>query len=126
MAELTGIVAMLRAQRQELLRQLAAVDRAIAALMNPAVAAPEPQAVSSEAPAVPGEAPVVAPTRVKARRVQSDEHWQAVGAGRRKARAAREAASGIARDMPDDGFVPAIGRRTERQSPRLVTRPRKP
>lgn len=149
MAELSSIVAMLHAQRRELVEQLAAVDRAIAALDIPAMATSDQSPVALSVPPDPSVAPalpvaalpvlaaplaspalpessVVAPTRLKARRLQSDEHKHAVGAGRRKARAARDAASGIARDMQGDDFVSAVGYRGGRQPPRLVKRSPKP
>lgn len=132
MAELSSIVAMLHAQRRELVEQLAAVDRAIAALDIPASATSDPRSVASVAsvPSVPSAVPpapsVVAPTRVKAQRLQTDEHKHAVSAGRRKARAARDAANGIARDMQGDDFVSAVGYRGGRQPPRLVKKPGRP
>lgn len=123
MAELSSIVAMLHAQRRELVEQIAAVDRAIAALDIPASATSDPGPVASAAPPAPS---VVAPTRVKAQRLQTDEHKHAVSAGRRKARAARDAANGIARDMQGDDFVSAVGYRGGRQPPRLVKKPGRP
>lgn len=123
MAELSSIVAMLHAQRRELVEQLAAVDRAIAALDIPAGATSDPHPVASAVPPAPS---VVAPTRVKAQRLQTDEHKHAVSAGRRKARAARDAANGIARDMQGDDFVSAVGYRGGRQPPRLVKKPGRP
>jgi hypothetical protein len=44
-------------------------------------------------------------------------------AGRRKARDAHDVATGLAREMPDEDFVPAIGVRGDRQEPRLITKP---
>lgn len=132
MAELSGIVAMLHAQRRELVEQLAAIDRAIAALDIPAMTTSDRRPVASVIPPAPSvplalpELSAIEPTRVKARRLQTDEHKHAVGAGRRKARAARDAASGIARDMQGDDFVSAIGYRGGRQPPRLVKRSPKP
>jgi hypothetical protein len=119
LATLKQIVRMLEAQRRELLDQLGAIDRAIAALGS---AATEVEERHPAAPDVPAEhtAGTVMPTHVKARRVLSDSHKQALVAGNRKAREAKNVASGLAREMPDDGFVPAIGRRGDRQPPRLV------
>ncbi len=74
-------------------------------------------------PAEPATA-AVRPTRVRPRRVLSDAHKHALTAGKRKAREAQDAAKGLAREMPADSFVPAIGtRRGDPQTPRLVKRP---
>jgi hypothetical protein len=121
LATLKQIVRMLEAQRRALLEQLDAIDRAIAALGS---TGPEAVDARPAAPDVPAEhtAGTVLPTQVKARRVLSDSHKQALVTGRRKAHEAKNVASGLAREMPDDGFVPAIGRRGDRQPPRLVKR----
>ena len=103
----------LEEQRRELLGQLAAVDAAIAAL-----AGAEPAVVVDEA--ATGE---ILPTRVKAKRVLSDAHKQALVVSKRRAREVQEAAKGLAREKHDDSFVPAIGKRGDRQAPRLVKRP---
>ena len=66
--------------------------------------------------------PKVRPTHVKARRTQSDAHKHAVSVGKRKARNARDAAKGLRREVHDDDFVPATGRRREHEAPRLVKR----
>ncbi len=123
MTTLKHIVRMLEEQRRELLDQLAAVDRAIAAL---GAGGTQAAAVRPAAADVPAEdiAAAVLPRHVKARRVLSDSHKQALIAGRRRAREARDVAGGLAREMPDDAFVPAIGTRKEdRQPPRLVKKP---
>ena len=123
MTTLKHIVRMLEEQRRELLDQLAAVDRAIAALGGGGTeaAAAGPAAVDVPAEEIAG---AVLPRHVKARRVLSDSHKQALIAGRRRAREARDVATGLAREMPDDAFVPAIGtRKADRQPPRLVKRP---
>ena len=101
-------VALLEEQRQALLEQLDAIDKAIAALTS----APDEHAAGA-----------VLPRRVAPRRVLSDSHKQALVVAKRNARHAHEAAKGLAREMPVDSFVPAIGRRGERQAPRLVKRP---
>ena len=120
MAGLKQIVRMLEAQRRELLEQVAAIDRAIDALGSTG-----PEAAASDVPAE-DIAATMAPRPVKARRVLSDAHKQALIAGRRRAREAHDVARGLAREMPDDGFVPAIGTRTaDGQPPRLVKRPTK-
>ena len=76
-------------------------------------------------PDVPAEqlASAVLPRRVTPRRVLSDAHKHALIVGKRKAREATDAAKGLAREMPGDSFVPAIGTRGDRQPPRLVKRP---
>ena len=102
----------LEEQRQELLGQLAAVEAAIAAL-------------SGARPAVVDEPATgeILPTRVKAKRMLSDAHKQALVVSKRRAREVHEAAKGLAREKHDDSFVPAIGKRGDRQAPRLVKRP---
>ncbi len=67
--------------------------------------------------------PAVVPTRVAPRRVQTDSHKHAVSMGKRNARHAKDAAKGLARELPGDSFVPAIGTREDRQLPRLVKQP---
>lgn len=119
MSSLKQIVRMLEGQRRELLDQLDAVDRAIAALGSVGTAAAEMGAAAPEVPAVQ-VAGTVLPTRVKAKRVLSDSHKQALITGKRKAREAHDVAKGIAREMPDDAFVPAIGTRGDGQAPRLI------
>ena len=105
-----------------LVDQLAAVDKAIAALNSTA-------AVDGDArpaqPDIPTEDPPATklPRRVTQKRVLSDVHMQAMMSGRRKAREAHDVAKGLAREMPDEGFVPAIGVRGDRQVPRLITKP---
>ncbi len=123
MVRLNRIVSMLEEQRRELLDQLDAVDRAIAALGSAGTAAANtPPAEDPDAPAE-HRASGVLPRRVKPRRVLSDSNKQALIVGTRKAREAKDAAKGLAREMPGDSFVPAIGTRSDRQSPRLVKGP---
>ena len=123
MTTLKHIVRMLDEQRRELLDQLAAVDRAIAALGGGETEAAAARATAAEVP-LEDVAGVVRPRHLKARRILSDSHKQALIAGRRRAREARDVATGLAREMPDDGFVPAIGtRKGDRQPPRLIKRP---
>ncbi len=98
----------LEQQRRELLGQLAAVDTAIAALARTGT-----------------DAGAVVPTRVKPKRALSDSHKQALVVGKRRAREIQEAAKGLAREKHDDSFVPAIGKRGDRQPPRLVKPPAK-
>ena len=75
-------------------------------------------------PDVPAEqtASTILRRRVKPRRVLSDAHKQALIIGQRKAREAKDAAKGLARELPGDSFVPAIGTRGDGQPPRLVKR----
>jgi hypothetical protein len=124
LTSLKQIVRLLEEQRRELLDQLDAIDRAMAALGS---AGTEAAAAPPTAPDVPAEgaAGKVLATRVKAKRVLSDAHKQALIAGKRRAREAHNVAKGLAREMPDDGFVPAIGARGEGQVPRLIKAPAK-
>jgi hypothetical protein len=121
---LKQIVRMLAEQRRELLDQIAAIDRAIAALGSAGTEAEKAVPATPDVPADEIAGPM--PRQVKARRVLSDSHKQALIAGKRRARAAHDAAKGLARELPDDAFVPAIGTRDgARQPPRLVKRPLK-
>ena len=122
MAAFRHIVRMLEGQRRELVDQLAAVDKAIAALNGTAPAGGDARPAQ---PDIPTEDPPATelPRRVQQRRVLSDAHKQAMITGRRKAREAHEVAKGLAREMPDEGFVPAIGVRGDRQVPRLIKKP---
>ncbi len=122
MAKLNEIVRMLEEQRRELSDQLDAIDRAIAALGSPGGAVARSRPIESEVP-VDDTVRTVLPRRVKAKRILSDSHKEALFAGKRKAREAKDVAKGLAREMPDDAFVPAIGARGDRHTPRLVKRP---
>ena len=104
MVNLKSTVVILQAQRRELIEQLEAVDRAIAALTSAEVV--------KEA--------LVART-LKPKRVLSEEHKEAIAAGRRKSRTAKDVAAGRAREMPEEGFVPAISA-DRSEAPRLVKR----
>ena len=87
----------LRAKRTELLNQVDAIDTALAALAAAgitAVNAPEPQPEAANDVTSP-----LVPTRVKARRVLSDEHRQALLDGRRMARHRRAVDEGRAREL---------------------------
>ena len=121
MVEVNRILGMLKEQRQELQGQLDAIDQAIAALDGASTPVAETLPAEPDTASVPA-ANATLSTRVKSRRVQSDSHKEAITAGKRRARAAREAAKGLAREMPDDSFVPAIEARGDTQSPRLVKR----
>ncbi len=125
MVDLSGIVRTLELKRQELLQELDAVDQAIAALRSaPARDTPGEQDGSRQPAEVPAGAGELIPTRVRARRVLGEAHKQALTMGRRKARQAKDAAAGHAREMPDDSFVPALAARGTDQLPRLVKKPR--
>lgn len=101
MANLNNEVNLLRAKREELLDQLKAVDRALAAL---------------------GGFGGAVLTRLKAPRTLSDGHKHALNEGRRKARHAKDAAAGFARELPDllPGLTPASS--AAGRQPRLVKR----
>ncbi len=122
MVEMNRIRSMLEEKRQELADQLNAVDRAIAALNSARTPGTETRPAE---PDVRAELTVsaVLPTPVEPRRVLSDAHKEAISAGKRRARAAKDVAKGLAREVPDDSFVPAIRPRGNSQSPRLVKRP---
>ena len=124
MVEMNRIRGLLEEKRQELADQLDAIDKAIAALNSGGTpgAATETQPAD---PAVSAELTVSAavPRSVKPRRVLSDAHKEAISAGKRRARATKDAAKGLAREVPDDSFVPAIRTRGNSQSPRLVKPP---
>ena len=117
----------LRAKREALLEQLAAVDRALAALVAPETPVANAQDLKAAEPAVdPAEGPAeeagpVVPRRVTARRTLTDEHRHAITEGRRKARHAKDAAAGRAREAidPAPGLAPAS---TATEFPRLVKR----
>ena len=122
MAEMNQIRSMLEEKRQEVADQRNAVDRAIAALSS--ARTPVTKTRPAE-PDVRAELTVSAalPRPVEPRRVLSDAHKEAISAGKRRARAARDVAKGLARELPDDSFVPAIRTRGDSQLPRLVKRP---
>ena len=115
---------MLEEKRRELVDQLDAVDKAITALNGAGSPGAAPETQPAE-PDVPAQLTVSAavPKSVKPRRVLSDTHKEAISAGKRRARAAIDVGKGLAREMPDDSFVPAIGTRGDSLSPRLVKQP---
>jgi hypothetical protein len=126
MVDLSRIVSMLELKRQELIEQLDAVDKAIAALRSTPAGDIVAEIVEDQqaAEVSANTSPPLVPTRVKPKRVLGEAHKQALTIGRRKAREAREAAAGLAREMPDDSFVPAIAAPRANQPPRLVKKPR--
>ena len=122
MVEMNRIQSILEEKRLELADQLDAVDRAIAALNSAGTPVAETRPADPDVPAE-HTASAVLSGPVKPRRVLSDAHKEAVSAGKRRARAAKDVAKGLAREMPDDSFVPAIKTRAASQPPRLVKRP---
>jgi hypothetical protein len=110
----------LRAKREALRDQLDAVDRALAALTGAGVTGAAIQELKTQVAAEEAASPVV-PTRVKPRRVLSDEHRHALIEGRRKARHSKDVAAGRARESPDPSPGVALAS-TARQLPRLVKR----
>ena len=126
MADLSRIVSMLSLKRQELLQQLAAVDQAMALLRGAPAGDMVEETIGDHRPAEVSSAasPPLVPTRVKAKRVLGEAHKQALTIGRRKARQAKDAAAGHAREMPDASFVPALATPRVDALPRLVKTPR--
>jgi hypothetical protein len=106
----------LHARRTELMNQVDAIDTALAALAAAGITvvnAPEPQTeVAADV-----TSPVV-PTRVKARRVLSDGHRQALLDGRRMAHHKRAVDEGRAREL----LVPSSASSEAAELPRLVKR----
>ena len=95
--DLDSSLRMLHAKRTELLNQVDAIDTALAALATAGITvvhAPEPQPEAADDVTSP-----VVPTRIKARRVLSDEHRQALLDGRRLARHRRAVDEGRAREL---------------------------
>jgi len=123
---LSRIVSLLDLKRQELLQQLAAVDQAIALLRSAPAGDMVDEMIEGHPPAAAPSttSPPLIPTRVKPKRVLGEEHKQALTMGRRKARQAKDAAAGHAREMPDASFVPALEARGVARLPRLVKTPR--
>lgn len=122
MVTLNRILSRLDEQHREVLERLDAIVGAIAALNSAGAAVRDTRSGEPEIPTEEGASAIV-PTRVKPKRVLSDSHKQALVVSKRNALHAKEAAKGLARELPGDSFVPAIGRRGDRQSPRLVKRP---
>jgi hypothetical protein len=125
MVDLSRIVSMLELKRQELIEQLDAVDKAIAALRSTPAGDIVAEIVEDQqaAEVSANTSPPLVPTRVKPKRVLGEAHKQALTIGRRKAREAREAAAGLAREILDDSFVPALAAHSANQPPRLVKKP---
>ena len=117
--DIDDTASLLRAKREALLEQLDAVDRALAALTAAGIIVANAQELHAAKPAEEATSPLA--TRVKPRRVLSDEHRHALAEGRRKARHARDAAAGRARETldPAPGLAPAS---TATDLPRLVKR----
>ncbi len=120
MINLTDAVSLLRAKREELVRLLDGVDSALAALLAVSVPATAIFEANPQATTAKMESAVL-PTRLKPPRVLSDEHKHALREGRRKARHSKDAAAGLARELP----APALGQAaasSEGRQPRLVKR----
>jgi hypothetical protein len=114
--DLDGSLRMLHAKRTELLNQVDAIDTALAALATAGITvvnAPEPQPEAADEATSP-----VVPTRIKARRVLSDEHRQALLDGRRMARRKRAVDEGRAREL----LAPSPAPSQAAGLPRLVKR----
>jgi hypothetical protein len=124
MLNLSDAVNLLRTKGKELSDQLDAVDKALVALGGPGIAfTTRPEGDPREAA---GEtASSVLPTRLKPPRALSDEHRHALKEGRRKARHSKEAAAGLAREMPDPrpGLAPSSS--ADARRPRLVKQTRR-
>jgi len=106
----------LYAKRTELLHQVDAIDTALAALATAGITvvnAPEAQPEAADDVTSP-----VVPTRIKARRVLSDEHRQALLDGRRMARHRRAVDEGRAREL----LAPSPATSKAAELPRLVKR----
>src|SRR4051794_30177798 len=87
----------LHAKRTELLNQVDAIDTALAALATAGIRvvdSPEPRAEAAD-----DVTSLVVPTRIKARRVLSAEHQQALTDGRRMARHRQAVDEGRAREL---------------------------
>jgi hypothetical protein len=124
MINLNDAVALLRAKRKELLDLLEAVDKALTALQVSDVAAPTQREEHPQA-TIEDTGNAVVATRVRSRRVLSDEHKHALTEGRRKARHSKDAAAGLAREIFDSSPGLAPRSSAESQHPRLVKRPRR-
>ena len=114
--DLASSLRMLHAKRTELLNQVDAIDTALAVLATVGITVvnvPDPQPEAADDVTSP-----VVPTRIKARRVLSDEHRQALLDGRRLARHRRAIDEGRARELlaPSRAPLEAAG------LPRLVKR----
>ena len=119
MINLNDAVSLLRAKREELVRLLEAVDKALAALDGvDATVAAAPEGNPLETTEQTASAAV--PTRLKPRRVLSDEHKHALNEGRRRARMSKAAAAGLARELPDQST--GLSASNADAPPRLVKR----
>jgi hypothetical protein len=106
----------LHAKRTELLNQVDAIDTALAGLATAGITvvnAPEPQPETADAITSP-----VVPTRIKAPKVLSDEHRQALLDGRRIARHRQAVDKGHAREP----LAPLAAPSKAAGLPRLVKR----
>jgi hypothetical protein len=106
MADFSATIRTLHAQRQELLDQVAAIDRAVAALSG---AGKPSRSVGAAVPVA--AAPAVTPARPRKRRVLSEDHKRKMVEGRRRS---REAARTGGAEPPSPGNGSVLG------PPRLV------
>jgi hypothetical protein len=122
LVDLEKTIVLLLAKRAELCDQIIAIDTAVQALRGEHSNRQEPSAaVSDSAVSVERIEPPPDVTRLKPKRVLSDEHKQKLVAGRQQARLAKDVASGKARDSL--AGVPALAAPVS-QAPRLVKRGR--
>ena len=105
----------LRDKRAELLSQLDAIDTALAALATAGLTVVDAPELQHKADVVTRS---VVPTRLKPRRMLSDEHRHALLDGRRMARHTRAVDKGLAREL----LVPSPAPSTAAELPRLVKR----
>jgi hypothetical protein len=122
MIDLNDAVSLLQAKRKELLVQLEAVDKALGALSG--LGGADTTTPEENPQGATGRASTDLPTRLKPPRTLSDEHKHALNEGKRKARHSKDAAAGLAREMPDPspGLVPSSS--ADGRQPRLVKRTR--
>ena len=123
MVDLKDAVSLLQAKRQELTDQLASVDKALDALLDAGGAVPIAPAAAAQEEIGDALNPVC-PTRLKSPRTLSDDHKHALNEGRRKARHAKAAAAGFARETTDPSPGLATASSVKGRPPRLVKRKR--
>jgi hypothetical protein len=109
--DLKDAVRLLQGKREEPLRLLDAVDKALEALHGVDVPLATP----------PGPGSATIPTRLAPARTLTDEHKHAMKEGRRRARHAKDVAARLAREPPPGAFSAAPS--ADVRPPRLVKRP---
>jgi hypothetical protein len=121
MIDVNDALRLLRAKRDELLGLLHAVDKALEALEAVDLTVATPLEVNPQRTSENTDGGVL-PTRLKPRRVLTDEHKHALKEGRRKARHSKDAAGGLARELsePSVGLVSTSS--ADSAPPRLVKR----